>query len=47
VDRPPVTEEIAIALELSMQVAIMASIIAVLLAIPLGTTAALMRGHLG
>ena len=40
----PVTEEIAIRLELSLQVAIMASIIAVLLAIPLGTTAALMRG---
>ncbi len=40
----PVTEEIAIRLELSLQVAIMASVIAVLLAIPLGTTAALMRG---
>jgi peptide/nickel transport system permease protein len=40
----PVTEEIAIRLELSLQVAIMASIFAVLLAIPLGTTAALMRG---
>jgi len=40
----PVTEEIALRLELSLQVAIMASIIAVLLAIPLGTTAALMRG---
>src|SRR3954451_8258784 len=40
----PVTEEIAIRLELSMQVAIMATIFAVLLAIPLGTTAALMRG---
>src|ERR1044072_6333926 len=40
----PVTEEIAIRLELSLQVAIMASFIAVLLAIPLGTTAALMRG---
>ena len=40
----PVTEEIAIRLELSLQVAIMASIFAVLIAIPLGTTAALMRG---
>src|SRR3954469_7324394 len=40
----PVTEEIGIRLELSMQVAIMATIFAVLLAIPLGTTAALMRG---
>ncbi len=40
----PVTEEISIRLELSLQVAIMASIFAVLIAIPLGTTAALMRG---
>jgi len=40
----PVVEEIATRLELSLQVAIMASIFAVLLAIPLGTTAALMRG---
>jgi peptide/nickel transport system permease protein len=40
----PVTEEIGLRLELSLQVAIMASVIAVLLAIPLGTTAALMRG---
>jgi peptide/nickel transport system permease protein len=40
----PVTEEIAIRLELSLQVAIMATIVAVLIAIPLGTTAALMRG---
>src|SRR5882724_2301182 len=40
----PVTEEIAIRLELSLQVAIMASLFAVMLAIPLGTTAALMRG---
>src|SRR5213082_3100935 len=40
----PVTEEIGLRLELSLQVAIMASIFAVLLAIPLGTTAALMRG---
>jgi len=40
----PVTEEIAIRLELSLQVAIMATIFAVLIAIPLGTTSALMRG---
>jgi peptide/nickel transport system permease protein len=40
----PVVEEIAIRLELSLQVAIMASTVAVLLAIPLGTLAALMRG---
>jgi peptide/nickel transport system permease protein len=40
----PVTEEIAIRLELSLQVAIMATIFAVLIAVPLGTTAALMRG---
>jgi peptide/nickel transport system permease protein len=40
----PVVEEIATRLELSLQVAIMASIFAVALAIPLGTTAALMRG---
>lgn len=40
----PVVEEIAIRLELSLQVAIMATLFAVLLAIPLGTTAALMRG---
>lgn len=40
----PVLEEISIRLELSLQVAIMASVIAVLIAIPLGTTAALMRG---
>src|SRR4030095_9857549 len=40
----PVTEEIAIRLELSPQVAILASIIAGVLAIPCGTTAALMRG---
>ena len=39
----PVIEEIGTRLELSLQVAIMATIIAVLLAIPLGTTAALMR----
>jgi peptide/nickel transport system permease protein len=39
----PVMEEIGNRLELSMQVAIMATIIAVLLAIPLGTIAALMR----
>jgi peptide/nickel transport system permease protein len=40
----PVMEEISLRLELSLQVAIMATIFAVLLAIPLGTTAALMRG---
>jgi peptide/nickel transport system permease protein len=40
----PVTEEIATRLELSLEVAILATIFAVLLAIPLGTTAALMRG---
>src|SRR6202022_3298184 len=40
----PVVEEIAARLEPSLQVAIMASIFAVLLALPLGTTAALMRG---
>jgi peptide/nickel transport system permease protein len=40
----PVIEEIAVRLELSLQVAIMATVFAVLLAIPLGTTAALMRG---
>jgi peptide/nickel transport system permease protein len=39
----PVMEEIGTRLELSMQVAIMATIIAVLIAIPLGTIAALMR----
>ncbi len=40
----PVTEEISLRLELSLQVAIMATLFAVLLAIPFGTTAALMRG---
>jgi peptide/nickel transport system permease protein len=40
----PVVEEIATRLELSLEVAILATIFAVLLAIPLGTTAALMRG---
>ncbi|MBM3538340.1 MAG: ABC transporter permease [Alphaproteobacteria bacterium] len=40
----PVVEEIAIRLELSLQVAIMASLVAVMLAVPLGTIAALMRG---
>jgi peptide/nickel transport system permease protein len=40
----PVVEEIAGRLELSLQVAIMATIFAVLIAVPLGTTAALMRG---
>ncbi|MDQ2954913.1 MAG: ABC transporter permease [Pseudomonadota bacterium] len=39
----PVIEEIATRLELSLQVAIMATIIAVFIAIPLGTTAALFR----
>jgi peptide/nickel transport system permease protein len=36
-------EEIAIRLELSLEVAILATVFAVLLAVPLGTTAALMR----
>jgi peptide/nickel transport system permease protein len=40
----PVVEEIAIRLELSIQVAVMASIVAILIAVPLGTLAALMRG---
>jgi len=40
----PVVEEIGTRLELSLEVAILATIFAVLLAIPLGTTAALMRG---
>jgi peptide/nickel transport system permease protein len=40
----PVTEEIALRLELSMQVAIMATIFAVMIAVPLGTTAALLNG---
>jgi len=40
----PVAEEIAVRLELSLEVAILATVFAVLLAIPLGTTAALMRG---
>ena len=40
----PVMEEIAPRLELSLQVAIMATIVAVLVAIPLGTLAALWRG---
>jgi len=39
----PVMEEIRLRLELSLQVAIMASLIAVFIAIPLGTTAALFR----
>lgn len=39
----PVIEEIAVRLELSLQVAIMATLIAVFIAIPLGTTAALFR----
>jgi peptide/nickel transport system permease protein len=40
----PVKEEIAIRLELSVQVALMASFFAVLIAIPLGTISALFRG---
>jgi peptide/nickel transport system permease protein len=40
----PVIEEIGTRLELSLEVAILATVFAVLLAIPLGTTAALMRG---
>jgi peptide/nickel transport system permease protein len=40
----PVIDEIGTRLELSLEVAILATIFAVLLAIPLGTTAALMRG---
>src|SRR5712691_11958197 len=40
----PVTEEIAIRLELSLEVAILATIFAVLIAVPLGTVAALFRG---
>jgi peptide/nickel transport system permease protein len=39
----PVMEEISLRLELSLQVAIMATLIAVFIAIPLGTTAALFR----
>jgi peptide/nickel transport system permease protein len=39
----PVMEEISLRLELSLQVAIMATIFAVLIAIPLGTMAALFR----
>jgi peptide/nickel transport system permease protein len=39
----PVIEEIATRLELSLEVAILATIFAILLAVPLGTTAALMR----
>jgi len=39
----PVMEEISLRLELSLQVAIMASLIATFIAIPLGTTAALFR----
>jgi peptide/nickel transport system permease protein len=39
----PVVEEIAIRLELSLQVAIMATLFAVLLAVPMGTMAALFR----
>jgi peptide/nickel transport system permease protein len=40
----PVIEEMGTRLELSLEVAILATVFAVLLAIPLGTTAALMRG---
>jgi peptide/nickel transport system permease protein len=40
----PVKEEIAIRLELSLQVALMASLFAVCIAIPLGTISALFRG---
>jgi peptide/nickel transport system permease protein len=39
----PVMEEIAIRLELSLEVAILATLVAILLAVPLGTTAALYR----
>jgi peptide/nickel transport system permease protein len=39
----PVMEEIAVRLELSLEVAILATLIAILFAIPLGTTAALYR----
>lgn len=39
----PVMEEIAVRLELSLEVAILATVIAILFAIPLGTTAALYR----
>lgn len=39
----PVMEEIAVRLELSLEVAILATVIALLFAIPLGTTAALYR----
>jgi peptide/nickel transport system permease protein len=42
----PVAEEIGGRLELSLQVAVMAAIIAVLIAIPLGTLSALYRGTL-
>ncbi len=40
----PVVEEIGARLELSLQVAIMSAIVAVLIAVPLGTLAALWRG---
>jgi len=39
----PVTEEIGLRLELTLQVAVMATIIAVLIAIPLGTVSALFK----
>ena len=37
----PITQEIKIRLELSLQLAVMATVVAMLLAIPLGTLAAL------
>jgi peptide/nickel transport system permease protein len=40
----PATEEIALRLELSLQVALMATVIAILLSIPLGTLSALLQG---
>ncbi len=40
----PVMEEIATRLELSLEVAVLATIVAVFIAIPLGTVAALLRG---
>jgi peptide/nickel transport system permease protein len=39
----PVTEEISLRLELSLQVAFMATIVAILIALPLGTLSALLR----
>src|SRR5688572_22359534 len=40
----PVTEEISLRLELSLQVALMATVIAILISIPLGTLSALLQG---